>query len=275
MSKREPGKIERIAADLRVQIRQGEYSPGDQLPSVAELQARDGIAYQTARDVYRVLEREGLVYTRQGKGSFVSPFLDKINRDGTGRYQPTARSEGQARGAFSAELQRLGLAYKAESSPTVIERLRPPKAVADIFGLHHSAKALSRYRVMRAGRVSDAVDPGEGFPVQIAVSWFPADVSFDTALERQDTGPGGSKSRLAEMGFEQTRIEEALEVRLPLPIGVGGSNEAKALGISDDQPVYELLHVARTSNGRPVEAAIHVMPTNIWRLSYSWNISPS
>lgn len=275
MPKREPGKIERIAAAFKEQIEQGVYAPGDQMPSVAELQARDGIAYQTARDVYRALEREGLVYTRQGKGSFVSPFLGKITRDGTSRYQPAARSEGQARGAFAAELKRLGLAYKAASSPTAIARTVPPKAVSDVFELQDSDMVLSRLRVMKAGRVSDSVDPGEGFPVQIAVSYFPADIAFDTVLEEQDTGPGGSKSRLTDLGYAPARIEEFLEVRQPLHCGVGGLNEAGALAITNDQPVYELQHVTSTLEGRYVEVAIHVMPTNLWRLSYSWNIEPS
>ncbi|MGC5401739.1 GntR family transcriptional regulator [Streptomyces sp. DT20] len=275
MPKKEPGKIERIAAAFKEQIEQGAYAPGDQMPSVAELQARDGIAYQTARDVYRTLEREGLIYTRQGKGSFVSPFLGKITRDGTSRYQPAARSEGQARGAFAAELKRLGLAYKVASSPTEIARVIPPKAVSDEFGLQDSDKVLSRLRVMKAGRVSDSVDPSEGFPVQIAVSYFPADISFGTVLEQQDTGPGGSKSRLADLGFAPARIEEFLEVRRPLDCGVGGLNEPSALSIADDQQVYELLHITRTDEARSVEVAIHVMPTNLWRLSYGWNIDPS
>ncbi|MGW2841856.1 GntR family transcriptional regulator [Streptomyces sp. NPDC001493] len=272
-TKKEPGKADRIAADFAAMIRSGELAPGAQLPSVSELRAEHGVAYQTARDVYRTLEREGLVYTRHGKGSFVSPIVNKINRDGTSRYQPTARSAGQARGAFAAELQRLGLVHRHDSSPTVIARQRPPEEIASIFGLSADADAVSRLRVMRAGRLDAAVDPDEGFPVQIAISWFPAEIAAGTVLEQQDTGPGGSKSRLADLGYTQTRITESLEVRLPMDSGVGGLDESAALGISDDQPVFVLQHVAVTSAGSPVEVAIHVMPTSIWRLTYSWDIS--
>jgi DNA-binding GntR family transcriptional regulator len=262
VAKKEPGKIERIAADLRAKIESGKYPPGSKLPSVSELQAAEGIAFQTARDVFRALEREGLVVTRQGKGSFVTPFIGKITRDGTGRYQPAARSEGGARGAFEAELNRLGLVYKP--SPTEIGRARPPREVAEAFELHHSAKAIYRQRAMRAGR--DAADPDEGFVVQLATSWFPVDIAGGTAIEQQDTGPGGSKNRLADLGFAQRRIRESIEVRFPT------SEEAATLNIPDDRQVYELVHHASTAEGRIVEVAVHVMPANIWRFSYTWEL---
>ncbi|MFD8822104.1 GntR family transcriptional regulator [Streptomyces sp. NPDC059605] len=262
MAKKEPGKIERIAADLRTKIENGKYPPGGKLPSVSELQAAEGIAFQTARDVFRSLEQEGLVVTRQGKGSFVSPFIGKITRDGTGRYHPAARSEGGARGAFEAELNRLGLVYKP--SPTEIGRARPPRDVAEAFELHHSSKAIYRQRAMRAGR--DAADSGEGFVVQLATSWFPVDIAGGTPIEQQDTGPGGSKSRLADLGFAQHRIRESIEVRFPT------AEEAAALNIPIDRQVYELIHHASTAEGRIVEVAVHVMPANIWRFSYTWDL---
>ncbi|MFJ4577499.1 GntR family transcriptional regulator [Streptomyces sp. NPDC088846] len=262
MAKREPGKIERIAADLRAKIESGKYPPGSKLPSVSELQTAEGIAFQTSRDVFRTLEREGLVFTQQGKGSFVTPFLGKITRDGTGRYQAAARSEGGARGAFEAELNRLGLVYKR--SETEIDRARPPRDVAAAFGLHHSAKAIYRYRAMKAGR--DSTDPNEGFVVQLATSWFPIEIAGGTQIEEQDTGPGGSKSRLADLGFTQRLVRETIEVRFPSP------TEAEALSIPDDRQVYELVHHASTADGRVVEVAVHVMPSTIWRFSYMWEL---
>ncbi|MFZ3475482.1 GntR family transcriptional regulator [Streptomyces sp. 2.9] len=192
MATKEPGKVERIAAKFRAEIENGRREPGSKLPSASELQTAEGIAFQTARDVYRSLERDGLVITHQGKGSYVSPFIGKITRNGTARYQPAARSEHGARGAFEAELNRLGLVYKP--SPTEIGRARPPREVAEAFELHHSAKAIYRQRAMKAGR--DGTDSDEGFIVQLATSWFPVDVAGDSPIEQQDTGPGGSKSRL-------------------------------------------------------------------------------
>lgn len=262
VAKKEPGKVERIASGLRSKIESGRFEPGAKLPSASELQAAEGIAFQTARDVFGVLERDGLIVTRQGKGSFVSPLLGKITRDGTGRYQRAARSEGGARGAFEAEMERLGLVYKP--SPTDVGRGRPPHAVAEAFGLHHSAKAIHRARAMRAGR--DAEDPDEGFVVQLATSWFPVEVAGGSRIEEQDTGPGGSKDRLAELGFAQTRIRESIETRFPTP------EEADILNIPSDRQVYELTHHAFTADSRLVEIALHVMPVTIWRFTYTWDL---
>ncbi|MEU8943563.1 GntR family transcriptional regulator [Streptomyces goshikiensis] len=264
MAKKEPGKVETIAADLRGKIERSApgFGPGDKLPSVSDLQAAHGIAFQTAREVFRALERDGLAFTQQGRGSFVSPFIGKLTRDGVGRYQPAARAEGGARGAFEAELNRLGLVYKPVA--TDIGRARPPKEVAAAFGLHHSAKAVYRSRAMRAGRDASASD--EGFVVQLATSWFPLEIAADTRLEQQDTGPGGSKSRLADLGFTQRRIRESIESRFPTEV------EAEALSIPVDRQVYELVHQALTEDGRVVEFAVHVMPVTIWRFSYTWEL---
>jgi GntR family transcriptional regulator len=62
---------QRVADDLRHAIATGTYQPGDQLPTLADLNARYGIAVMTARDAIRQLVADGLVVSRQGKGAFV------------------------------------------------------------------------------------------------------------------------------------------------------------------------------------------------------------
>jgi DNA-binding GntR family transcriptional regulator len=62
---------QRVANDLRHAIATGTYRPGDQLPTLAELTTRYGIAVMTARDAIRQLVAEGLVISRQGKGAYV------------------------------------------------------------------------------------------------------------------------------------------------------------------------------------------------------------
>jgi GntR family transcriptional regulator len=61
----------RVADDLRQAIAVGTYRPGDQLPTLAELTTRYGIAVMTARDAIRQLVADGLVVSRQGKGAYV------------------------------------------------------------------------------------------------------------------------------------------------------------------------------------------------------------
>ncbi|MGW1226624.1 GntR family transcriptional regulator [Streptomyces sp. NPDC002530] len=262
MAKKEPGKVPRIAATIAAKIERGVYAPGSALPSVPELQAAEGIAYQTAREVYGLLEDQGLVFTRRGKGTYVSLVLGKVLRDGTSRYMPRTRSEGGAVGAFDAEIRRLGLVYKP--LPTVIDRQRPPKRVADLLGLHHATKALMRERVMPVA-LPDNDEISE--VVQLATSWFPPDIADQCPqLEQQNTGPGGSKSRLAEAGHAQVRLREEIEVRPP------SEAEAAALGIPVSQAVLEITHQGITAEDRIVEVCLHIMPRTKWRLAYEWAI---
>ena len=51
----------------------GTLAPGDQLPSVRELAAQLLVNPNTVARVYRDLERDGLLETRRGTGTFIAP----------------------------------------------------------------------------------------------------------------------------------------------------------------------------------------------------------
>ena len=69
-------------------IATGAYGSGDRLPTVRELSSNLGVAYNTVSKVYRDLERDGLIRTRQGSGTFVTySSQDKAS-------QPDAQIEG-------------------------------------------------------------------------------------------------------------------------------------------------------------------------------------
>lgn len=65
------GKYGAIADDLRERISSGEYPPGSQLPTKAELTARYKVAVNTLERAIDELRKEGLVETLQGAGMFV------------------------------------------------------------------------------------------------------------------------------------------------------------------------------------------------------------
>ncbi|MFC3982287.1 GntR family transcriptional regulator [Streptosporangium jomthongense] len=56
---------------IRGRIESGELAPGDQVPSVLQLQATYGIATATGQKVHRALRADRLVRTEPGMGSFV------------------------------------------------------------------------------------------------------------------------------------------------------------------------------------------------------------
>src|SRR5690242_19167805 len=65
------------ADELRREIKQGRFKPGQQMPSVRELQERFKVANMTARSALNVLRDEGLIYTIHGRGSFVADIGDQ------------------------------------------------------------------------------------------------------------------------------------------------------------------------------------------------------
>lgn len=62
---------QQIADAMRAAILRGHLKPGDQLPSQSELVSRYGVARETVKAALRALDREQLIVSRQGSGSFV------------------------------------------------------------------------------------------------------------------------------------------------------------------------------------------------------------
>jgi GntR family transcriptional regulator len=73
---------------LEAEIGEGKYGTGERLPSERELCERYGISRMTARQALKELERNGLVFSRVGKGTFVNePKIDQELRNLTGFSQ--------------------------------------------------------------------------------------------------------------------------------------------------------------------------------------------
>jgi GntR family transcriptional regulator len=61
-----------IADQIRWRVAAGVFAPGDKLPSVRELAAQLLVNPNTVAKVYRDLERDGLLDTRRGDGTYIS-----------------------------------------------------------------------------------------------------------------------------------------------------------------------------------------------------------
>ena len=80
---RTPKTAEVIAARIRGQIARGELAAGDRLPPEDELMAALGVARPTLREGLRILESEGLVVVRRGRGGgprVVAPTIEGVAR---------------------------------------------------------------------------------------------------------------------------------------------------------------------------------------------------
>lgn len=78
---------------LRALIRTGELAAGERLPSFRQLAEWAGVNVGTVRAVYEALERDGLVVTHHGQGTFVAegvvsaPQLEEIAADALRRAE--------------------------------------------------------------------------------------------------------------------------------------------------------------------------------------------
>ena len=69
---------EQIVSAVKNSILNHELAPGDMLPSIRSLAKSLGISVITTTRAYEELEKQGLIYSEQGKGFFVSRFNPNI-----------------------------------------------------------------------------------------------------------------------------------------------------------------------------------------------------
>jgi GntR family transcriptional regulator len=61
-----------IVEQIKAQIAAGQLTPGDQLPTIRQLATDLRINFNTVVRAYLDLEREGLISTQRGRGTFVA-----------------------------------------------------------------------------------------------------------------------------------------------------------------------------------------------------------
>jgi GntR family transcriptional regulator len=252
---RPPSQYRQLADLLRERILRGDYPPGSTFPSEPELAAEHGLSRPTVNRALLVLRNEGLIRVERGRGTIVRS-VPTIPRYATTRYARENRESEGARGAFDTEISRLG--FEPRSDLVQVGQVSAPTDVAAALALGAGADALIRKRHMYAADT----------PVQLATSYVPWSIAEGTQLEQTDTGPGGTYSRLAELGYAPARFTETIALRPPT------SEEADFLKLSDEQHVLAIFHVARTADERPVEVTIHVLPPHQWELHYDWPAEP-
>src|SRR5271166_3434575 len=62
-----------IMEQVKQRVAVGEWTPGDEIPSIRQLAVELRVSVITVKRAYLELEREGVIVTQQGKGSIVAP----------------------------------------------------------------------------------------------------------------------------------------------------------------------------------------------------------
>jgi GntR family transcriptional regulator len=219
-----------IARDLRAAIERGDYEPGARLPSRSSLMQQYGVAPQTVVNAINSLRNEGLVIGLTGSGWYVrrrQPLL----RSARTRLSRAERAAG--RGTFISD------AHAGEWSPRVEVEIRVEPVSEDVgaaLGIPPGSEVLVRDRVMFA----------EDRPVQLATSYLPRELTAGTAIEEEDTGPGGVYARLEAAGHVLSHFTEVVR------IGQASEQEAARLDVPIGAVVFRIHRTAHTTE-RPVE----------------------
>lgn len=243
-------EYQQVAEAIRDAIAAGEWGPGEQIPPEPTLAARYGTTRATVNRALSILRTEGLIRPKQGRGTTVRP-LPVLRRDAAARQLRAVREEGQARGAFDGELRNLGFTSRSDVD---VHQVPAAADVAELLGLEEGAMVLARQRRMYA----------DSEPVQMATSFIPLDIAGGTPIADMDPGPGGTYSRMGELGHAPAVFVETVQVRRP------ADNEARFLQMDLDQRVIAIRRTARTAAGRVVEVNEITLPAHQWELVYEW-----
>lgn len=246
-----------VADRLRAPIESGEWPAGHRLPSESQLMEQFSVSRVTVRLAINALRGEGLIVTRQGRGSFV-------------RDRAASRRLSSSRYLHDAELARKGVAepaprfgaatddhnrYRLERS---FREERASQQVADLLELPVGEPVLQR-------RYVHIVDDR---PERISFSYLPMELVRDTdvADPANEPWPGGTIAQLHHLGHAVTRVAESVRARMPSP------DEARTLAISAGVPVLCITRrmLAGPQKDKPVEVSLEiVLPADRVILEYT------
>jgi GntR family transcriptional regulator len=225
-----------IANTLRGRIARGELRDGDKLPTLNELIDESGSALGTVRQAVNQLEAEGLVVTRQGKGTFVR-HPRRMRREGSTRHLSRRRPEGTPPMRTEADRQD----FTQEQRVIAARTEAAPIQVAKLLGIDEGAAVLLRQFVLTL----------DGEPVQTASSYFPPELAEDPVLRAAAKVPGGTHVYLKRvLGLALAYAVEDLVARMPTP------EETAALHLHPGTPVVDLVRTIHTADDQPVEVTV-------------------
>jgi GntR family transcriptional regulator len=231
-----PGAAEhphrQIAAQIRAQIRRGDWGPGEKLPSIPAIAQMYGVAKQTVQRTIDQLRIEGVLITKPGSGTYVRGTRRKLNRLSRGRYG--------ARRGYHADL-----AARYRQQLIEVGRSPAPADVADAYGVSPGVELIVRRHLVRTQEA----------PVEVGASWLrPADAE-NTSLSRMESFGRPLYQEVEEVtGRIYRSATDHITARLPT------RDEAEILQIRPDTPVLSLLHIAYDADHRPIEVATATWP---------------
>jgi GntR family transcriptional regulator len=208
---------------------------------------RYGVSNATAQHAVKILKSEGLLESQVGSGTRVRRPRPMVGVSASYLAPP----EGAPWPLWRDEAAKLGL--KGTERLGKVRKVKAPDPVAHALELEPGTEVVLRPRVMLL----------DDEPVQLADSYYPADLADGTPLAQVAKIRGGAPSVLAELGHKPAESAETVTAGMP------SQEEDKALGgLPAGVPVLRVVRTITDADGRPVEVCLMTMDASRHRLEY-------
>lgn len=208
-----------IKDQLRQRILEGDYKPHERLPSENELMKAFGVSRITIRQALRDLHSEGLVFSAQGKGTFVS--------------KPKAEQSVSHLQGFGEAMSAKG--YEASARLLSIQEMKAPKAVVAALNLENGDDVVEVTRIRFLNREAMSLEHSY-FPMDIGRRMFGIDLSGDIFPMLEDLFA-------TPLGEAHVRIEA----------GLPDEQTQQHLNLAPGDPVLRVERLTHDRRGRPVD----------------------
>jgi len=218
----------KICNRLKEDILNGVYRVGELLPTEDELEEHFMTSRTTVRNAIGVLEREGLVFRKQGKGTVVKEPKTAQNLNYITSFTETLKEKN----------------IKVETGGLSVELVNPPQKIASLLNPKKGEKV---YLIQRM-RIAD------GTPVAFMSNYI---------LSRFTPDLIDKKGLLREKGLYQI-LEEEYELKLNRAVETieaynSGPLETDLLQIPEKTTLFHTVRITYLEDGTPFEVVISVI----------------
>lgn len=217
---------------LRKQVETGQWKVGSQVPTEAELMKTYRVGRATVRQALQELVNQGLLYRKQGKGTYVS--------------RPRQEDDIESLISFTAEMTARGVTPSARVLGVWV--IVPPAEIREQLALRDNEKAVRLERLRF----------GDGVPIALELSHLSQSMVHN--LEKEDL-TGSLYHRLVHIhGLRIARVQQTIQSAL------ASGREAELLGIRRGSPVLVIDRISFVESGRPLETMHFVYRGDLYQL---------
>lgn len=205
-------------------LQEGEWKPGESIPSEMDLAGRFRVSQGTVRKAIDELAAENLVIRRQGKGTFVATHAEHQVQY---RFLKLLPDQGDAR-------------EEGPAQRTVLEcrRARASADVARALALRTGDTVILARRILAFA----------GVPTILEELWLPGQAFKGLSAEQMASYQGPTYAMFElEFGVRMVRADEKIRAVLP------DATQAQSLGVSETTPLLSVERLAYTYNDAPME----------------------